>query len=921
MKLFSTSLFANFLAGTYTYIPNPPKINQGLWQEIRYISAEGWSRNQQLWVFGAYDLTVPDNCSVTWFDFPTDQYLGRGRFVPLIVDNWAATVDELYSRASDQPCVFLLTSEYLSGLVDPRPLLLALKRLSLHNGSSAVVIYTPEKKGIRHWTEAEFKDFLLASGFELTELSREPLGVVLDCRIAPLGYQHYLENLGLLPSTLQADFLLVSTEDASLKPTGGIGTYVANLKRFNAGCVTLFCDLDSSVEARDGRTILVRTAIEHLSWEQLIDGHGLIEAIKIVLFTLPNIRVCEFQDYQSLGFRVVQAKQTGVLPQSLWLRLFLHGSVDHLKFGEQNEKTSNYSVDELKLTIKDNYTFKNVDECWVPSKYLANLLQEEFGHQLSNPTIRRLPFDAAALPQLLTVQFSEIRKIIFLGKYTGLKGWQDFQAALALLDGQQVLNGIQEIISVGPGEPSEDEIHRLSEIKNYRWLSFNHADFIQFVLDNRQDALFVVPSRGESYSYVVLEQLLLGTRFVAYNAGGTIEVVDDEQYIQCFFSDPLPKALAQKIEEILKLPVDSYEGIIYEKSRQIFQRQCEVNNTYKTTSPCTLGLEQREWDWAAAIEITVSTPVYNTPIHYLQDLFKSILGSQLRPKEWLLIDDGSKDSYHQELLCFAEDCQAFLPVRVIRQENKGLAGARNSSLVASNSKYTFLIDSDDVLLPQTLSDAFVAMQSDGSLVATTGFPINFSELTDLPGDLSPIHFGWYWKPLGIPEARALSLYENQFISASVFVHTDKVRAVGGWDQSDRSTWEDWAFYTKLAWSEEHFGLIPSPGYLYRNTPGSMSKTYNRYFGRRRLIRNIQAFSRLDANVILSLIHASTSNPDLVAETYHNNELALSPKEIKLISLVRKIKGNRLCLFFLKLYSLFSKLTSKKDTNSAGGKVD
>jgi hypothetical protein len=129
--------------------------------------------------------------------------------------------------------------------------------------------------------------------------------------VSPLGYQRYLESLGLLHSALQADFLLVTTEDASLKPTGGIGTYVANIKRFNDRCVTLFCDLDPSVEAKDGRTILVRSVIEHLSWEQMIDGPGLIEAIKVVLFTLPNLRICEFQDYLSLGFRIVQAKKTG----------------------------------------------------------------------------------------------------------------------------------------------------------------------------------------------------------------------------------------------------------------------------------------------------------------------------------------------------------------------------------------------------------------------------------------------------------------------------------------------------------------------------------------------------------------------------------------------------------------------------------
>jgi hypothetical protein len=79
-----------------------------------------------------------------------------------------------------------------------------------------------------------------------------------------------------------------------------------------------------------------------------------------------------------------------------------------------------------------------------------------------------------------------------------------------------------------------------------------------------------------------------------------------------------------------------------------------------------------------------------------------------------------------------------------------------------------------------------------------------------------------------------------------------MRDAGGWDAFDKATWEDWALYNNLAWSGAEFGLIPNVGHLYRNTPGSMAKTYNPYFGRRRLVRNMPGMNKFDAHMLYAL---------------------------------------------------------------------
>jgi glycosyltransferase involved in cell wall biosynthesis len=235
------------------------------------------------------------------------------------------------------------------------------------------------------------------------------------------------------------------------------------------------------------------------------------------------------------------------------------------------------------------------------------------------------------------------------------------------------------------------------------------------------------------------------------------------------------------------------------------------------------------------------------------------------------------------------------------QVNRGLAGARNTGLALSTTPYTFFIDSDDLLLPTTLEEAWIALRLDPSLVVATGFAVHFSDTENLPDMVEPARDGWFWKSLGVPEARALAMLENQYLTANVMARTELLRECGGWDEEDKATWEDWAFFSRLAWEGRRFSLIPSLGYLYRNTPGSMSKTYNRYFGRRRLVRNIAGMSRLDANALFSLINVDNGGGAQL------NGPSLSEKEVELVNLLRSlIQKPRLRRIVVASYRLYTK---------------
>lgn len=172
--------------------------------------------------------------------------------------------------------------------------------------------------------------------------------------------------------------------------------------------------------------------------------------------------------------------------------------------------------------------------------------------------------------------------------------------------------------------------------------------------------------------------------------------------------------------------------------------------------------------------------------------------------EVVLVDDGSTD---RETIDELDRLAGYPRVRLVRQENRGLAAARNAGISAGRGELLVPLDADDELCPSFLDEMVAALDADGS----AAFAHCWAELF---GDVEAI---WVTRPFN-PYWQLLS----NGVAGCVLLRRNAWEAVGGYDESMRSGHEDWELWNRLAdsgWGQVRVGR---PLFRYRQRAASMS---------------------------------------------------------------------------------------------------
>ena len=102
------------------------------------------------------------------------------------------------------------------------------------------------------------------------------------------------------------------------------------------------------------------------------------------------------------------------------------------------------------------------------------------------------------------------------------------------------------------------------------------------------------------------------------------------------------------------------------------------------------GLEAKMTSPKVSVVIT-----YYNQGRFLGEAIESVLEQSFSQWELIVVDDGSVDESSEVASLYPE-------VKLVKQQNLGLAAARNAGLAASSGKYVVFLDADDRLLPDAL---------------------------------------------------------------------------------------------------------------------------------------------------------------------------------------------------------------------------
>jgi len=209
-------------------------------------------------------------------------------------------------------------------------------------------------------------------------------------------------------------------------------------------------------------------------------------------------------------------------------------------------------------------------------------------------------------------------------------------------------------------------------------------------------------------------------------------------------------------------------------------------------------------------------PAYNVE-RYLAEAVDSVLAQTYRDFELVIVNDGSIDG----TLSIAERYQTAHPehIRIVSQENQGLAAARNAGMRAATGAAFALLDSDDGWDPEYLAEQMRVLNANPEIAIVTGNALNRGgaqsgqPVRPVPDD----------RPA--PDLIEILRDERAIFIMSVF-RREVVDRIGGFDEGFRTN-EDYDFWIRAAIAGFRFARNPAPLAFYRRHDHSLSASESR----------------------------------------------------------------------------------------------
>ncbi len=225
---------------------------------------------------------------------------------------------------------------------------------------------------------------------------------------------------------------------------------------------------------------------------------------------------------------------------------------------------------------------------------------------------------------------------------------------------------------------------------------------------------------------------------------------------------------------------------------RLTQRQNEWEK-YRTSAKHVL-VDNSKWAADKPL-VTVVVPYFNRA-DTIDETLQSLQNQTFQDFETILVNDGSTDQISVDKLSQIKKDYPF--VKVIDQENQGVARARNNGIKLSKGKYVICLDSDDIIDPTYVEKCTIELEAYPQVGLVTTYKKDFGVSTEA------YHIVPY-NPLG--------LYDNNMVITAAEFRKEAWQKSGGY-KSDLG-YEDWDYWLSLAEHGYWGKLIPEELFHYR----------------------------------------------------------------------------------------------------------
>ena len=215
--------------------------------------------------------------------------------------------------------------------------------------------------------------------------------------------------------------------------------------------------------------------------------------------------------------------------------------------------------------------------------------------------------------------------------------------------------------------------------------------------------------------------------------------------------------------------------------------------------------------------ISVIIPAYNAE-NFINATIDSVLAQTYQDFEIIVVDDGSKDRTVDIVQQRALEDERII---LLRQENQGVAAARNLAIQHAKGAYIAPVDADDIWYPLKLEKQVACMLEGGSRV---GIVSSWFVFIDEDGELMN---GWVANRTD-GYVQELLIYHNPIPASIPLIRRTALDKVGFYNQElkqqNAQGLEDWELGLRIAQYYE-FRTVPEILIGYRQVTQSMSNDW------------------------------------------------------------------------------------------------